>query len=389
LNVVAQDPSRSPAELRIEMVLPSLSTGGMEMVARDLACGLAARGHRVGMTCLEEEGELAATLRENGVPVSLVGCPGIRPNFVPGTGLSAHFLKRGPDVVHAHNAVWAKAALAAHSAEVPAMVASLHGFAHEEAWPSEPLRWWGARKSDLVVAVSPPLHRHLIEHTRVPAAKITVIANGIDTARFSPGERSGALRSRFDIKADVPLVGCVARLDPIKNHALLLAALKPVLAVFPETRLVLVGEGPLRQELERQAAEMALTDSVIFAGAFADTAPLYRDLDVFALGSLSEGTSISVLEAMASSVPVIATAVGGTPELLADGACGLLVPSGDAAAMADGIVGLLRDGGLRSRLAVRGRERAVSKFSLTAMVTAYEELYRSILRKKHEHSLVR
>jgi glycosyltransferase involved in cell wall biosynthesis len=269
------------------------------------------------------------------------------------------------------------------------VVSTWHGFAYGEGWHYEPLRWWGALHSDVVVAVSTPLRRHLIERTRIPASKVAVLPNGIDTARFAPGARSGTIRSHSGIAPDSPLIGCVARLDRIKNHALLLASLKLVLQSLPQTRLVLVGEGPLRQELESLVAEMGLSRSVIFAGAVADTAPLYRDLDVFVLPSLSEGTSISVLEAMACGVPVVATAVGGTPDLLGGGACGLLVPSGDAAAMASAIIRLLRNSELRSQLAANGRERVTSGFSQLAMVIAYEELYRSILRKKHALSSAR
>ena len=371
------------------MVLPSLAMGGMEMMARDLALGLAARRHRVGITCLEEEGELAVALRASDVSVSLVGCPGIRPNFFPDAKLKAHVAARGCHVVHAHNAVWAKAALASCSVRVPAKVSTLHGFAYGEGWQSELLRWWGALHSDVVVAVSAPLRRHLVQRTRIPASKVTVLPNGIDTARFAPGHRSGTIHARFGIAPGSSLVGCVARLDPIKNHGLLLASLKLVLLSLPQTRLVLAGEGPLRQELEALVSEMGISKSVIFAGAIADTAPLYRDLDVVVLPSLSEGTSISLLEAMASGVPVVATAVGGTPDLLAGGASGMLVPSGDAAAMASAVMRLLRDSELRSQLAAKGRERVTSNFSQLAMVIAYEELYHSILRKKHERSSAR
>jgi glycosyltransferase involved in cell wall biosynthesis len=361
----------------------------METMTRDLAFGLAERGHGVGITCIEEEGELAPLLREEGISVRLVKCPGIRSNFFPDAELIAHFAARRCDVVHAHNGVWAKAALASRSAHVPATVSTLHGFAFGERWPSEPLRWWGARNSDIVVAVSASLRRHLVERTRLPASKVTMLSNGIDTRRFAPGRPSGTMRTRFGIAADVPVVGCVARLDRIKNHIVLLASLKLVSASFPQARLVLVGEGPLHEELEAQAADMGLSNSVIFAGACADPALLYRDLDAFALASLSEGTSISVLEAMASGVPVVATAVGGTPDLLADGACGLLVPSGDSAAMAAAITRLLGDSKLRGQLAAAARERVVSGFSRSSMVIAYEELYRSILRNKHERSLAR
>jgi glycosyltransferase involved in cell wall biosynthesis len=381
--------SRSGLQLRIEMVLPSLVVAGMETMTRDLVLGLSALGHGVGVTCLEDEGALAEGLRENGVAVSLVPCPGIGANFRPDAALGAHFATLGCEVVHTHNGVWAKATLAAQAAGIPAVINTLHGFAHGEPWFHEPFRWWGARHTDKIVAVSASLRDHLIEKTHVPASRVTVLPNGIDTDRFAPGRRSGALRERFAIHPDAPLVGCIARLDPVKEHALLLAAFSRILLSHPDARLVLVGDGPLRGALEAQVAATGLSHAVLFAGNCPDPVPIYRDLDAFALASRSEGTSISILEALASGLPVIATAVGGTPDLLCGGECGLLVPSGDAEALANAIIRVLDEPALKAHLAEAGRARAVSAFSQTAMVEAYETLYWSVLENKRVRLAVR
>src|SRR5690348_16777699 len=118
----------------IEMVLPALVTGGMEMMVADLARALAARGHGVGITCLEAEGALAGRLREADIPVSVVPCPGKGPILRAHQGLRDHFLQRAPDIVHAHNGVWAKSALAARAARVPAILHTAHGFDRYEPW---------------------------------------------------------------------------------------------------------------------------------------------------------------------------------------------------------------------------------------------------------------
>src|SRR5215210_1707535 len=154
--------------LRIEMVLPSLVVAGMELMTCDLARGLAERGHQVGITCIVEIGQLAAALRGSGVSVTLVSCPGVRSNFIPDPKLSGYFRELGCDVVHAHSGAWTKAAVAARAARVPAIVSTMHGFGHREQWFEEPLRWWAACHTDLVVAVSAPLHRHLIDKTHIP-----------------------------------------------------------------------------------------------------------------------------------------------------------------------------------------------------------------------------
>ncbi|WP_414475748.1 glycosyltransferase [Microvirga sp. M2] len=365
------------APLAIEMILPSLATGGMETMTAALARALARRGHRVGVTCLESEGDLAEDLRRTGIPVSLVPCPGTVPLLRPHPGLREHFAARALDVVHAHNGVWVKAALAARAAGVPAVVHTAHGFAFGEPWFEDALRWWAGLRTDMVAAVSAPLREHLVHKARIPASRVSTLINGIDTMRFAPHGKSGLLRGAVGIGPDVPLVGCVARLDPVKNLALLVDAMTLVVRDLPGARLVLVGDGPVRESLREQAQAAGLGDRVLFPGTFADTAPVYRDLDVFVLPSLSEGTSISALEAMASGTPVVATAVGGTPELLGDG-CGVLVPPGDARVLADAIQGLLADPIGRSRMAQVARKRVLDRFSHADMVRAYERLYRQV-----------
>lgn len=366
--------------LAVEMVIPALVTGGMEMMTADLARALAARGHRVGITCLQAEGTLAGKLRNAGIPVSLVPCPGTIPILRAHPGLCSHFRRRTPDVVHAHNGVWAKAALAARAAGVPAVLHTAHGFDHDEPWFGDALRWWAGRHTDLVVAVSKSLHRHFVHKALVPASRTVTVLNGIDTSRFSPGPRSGLLREPLGIDGDIPLIGCIARLDPVKNHALLIEAMARLVQRSPDIRLALIGDGPLRDDIEAQVKAHGLEDKILLTGTVADTAPLYRDLDLFVLPSLSEGTSISVLEAMASGTPVVATAVGGTPWLLGEGACGRLVPSGKAEALSGAISELISDPDERSRLAGAGRARVLSEFDHASMVRTYERLYGQIAK---------
>jgi glycosyltransferase involved in cell wall biosynthesis len=172
------------------------------------------------------------------------------------------------------------------------------------------------------------------------------------------------------------VIGTVAGLKPVKDHFLLLDAFTIVRGEMPQVRLVIVGEGPLRAALEERARALAIADAVWFAGGVTDPAPVYRDLDLFVSSSKAEGTSISILEAMASGVAVVATSVGGSPDALAHGACGRLVPPADSARLASAIVSLLRERAERERLAAAARSRTVERYSENAMVEMYETVYR-------------
>jgi glycosyltransferase involved in cell wall biosynthesis len=364
--------------LSIEMVLPALPRGGMEVMVASLSRGLMQRGHRVGITCLEFAGDLANALVQEGIAVHVQPCPGSFPNFVADPKLRSHLAYRAPDVVHAHSGVWAKCARAARSAGVPIVVCTAHGFVHDEPWYTDWFRRLALRDIDMVLAVSDQLAEHLVDRVQLVPEKVMTLLNGVDTDQFTPGPRSGGLRERFGLPPSAIVVGCVARLDPIKNHAGLIEAFVLLRARRPDVKLVLIGEGPLEPTLRSMVVRLGLQQHILFAGAVDNMAPVYRDMDVLVLASHAEGTSISLLEALACGTTVVATAVGGTRRLLDEPSCGVLVPPGNTAAIADGIERALSDPLMVANMSKVGRAKVISNFSLSTMVDQYEDLYRRL-----------
>jgi glycosyltransferase involved in cell wall biosynthesis len=361
--------------LRIEFILPSLALGGMEMLVVSMVRPLIARGHRIGVTCIEEAGALAEAVQNAGATLSVVPTPGIR-TLVHAPMLRDHFARMRPDVVHAHNGVWEKASRAARQAHVPSVGHTLHGFSVAEPWFGTHLRRWGVRHSDWVVAVSTPVREYLAEQVGVPADRLHTIINGVDATRFHPGPRDGALRARLGIPHDALLVGCVARLDPVKDHATLVEAFARALSDLPpDAHLALVGDGPLRNDLRARIAGRGLEGRVHLAGVCTDAPMVYREFDALALASIAEGTPMTILEGMASGLAIVATAVGGIPQLLDEGA-GLLVPRGDHDALAAALCSVLTDAALRTQLGARARARAEAQFSADVMLDQYEAVYR-------------
>lgn len=360
--------------LRIEMVLPSLVAAGMEVLVARMVRALAARGHDVGVTCLESDGILAGPLRDEGFRVTVRETPGLTSIF-HAPALDGWLRELHPDVVHVHSGAWLKGAGAARRAGVRRVIATVHGILAPEPWHGPALMHLAARRTDRVVAVSDSLSTYLHRRVRVPARKLDVILNGVDTTRFAPRPHPGRLRAQLGLPPEALLVGHVARLDPVKNQPMLLDAFARVRQVVPSAVLVMVGDGPMRAALERQIETLGLQEGVKLAGLHPDPSSLYPEFDAFALSSTIEGTSMSLLEAMATGVPVVATAVGGTPALLQDGRAGVLVPSDDAVAFAAALVGLLTDRERRAQVGAAGRRRVETTYSEGAMLDQYEALY--------------
>jgi glycosyltransferase involved in cell wall biosynthesis len=354
------------SDLRVEMVTPTLHMGGMERLVVRMAHTFRERGLDAGITCLEDEGPLAEEARDRGVPVRLVPTPGLATNL-RAPRLSAHFAQRRLHVVHAHSGVWLKAARAARAAGIPGVVHTFHGIVENEPWYIRQQRRAASWSTSDIVAVSESLRTVLMEQSGIPGHRISVIINGVDVDHFSPGASKDGQGY---------VVGHVARLDPIKNQSMLLRAFGILRHSVPEARLVIAGAGPARVTLEALAKELGLESAVQFLGEVRDTAALYRTFDAFALSSISEGTSMSILEAMASGVPVVATAVGGTPALVRNGALAMLVPSQDPEALARALAALAAEPARRRALAGSARDFVVEHYSERAMLDRYAALYR-------------
>jgi glycosyltransferase involved in cell wall biosynthesis len=223
-----------------------------------------------------------------------------------------------------------------------------------------------------------------IEQTGVSPEKVVTIYNGVDAENFSTsGTRTtGQVLQPFGIPTDVPLVGSVGRFRPQKGYADLLVAMKQVKENAPTARLLLVGDAELQADLEAKAMSLGLDEVVTFAGVRTDVPEILTALDVFVLASLWEGMPNAILEAMAAGLPVVATAVGGTPEVVVDGVTGLLVPPRDPTALAQAITRLLDDPDLRQRMGRAGRERVLQHFSVEQMVKRTQTLYEQLLDAK-------
>jgi glycosyltransferase involved in cell wall biosynthesis len=368
--------------LRIEMVLPALPHGGMEMAVARLTARLIASGHSVGITCLETDGTLAQHFRDLGARVAVVPTLGLRTNL-RAPELEAHFRACAPHVVHTHSGAWLKGAHAARRAGVGRVIHTVHGLLDEEPWHGPLLKFAASRYCDAIVAVSEPLRAYMYERCHVSADRLHLIPNGVDTARYAPlsPASTGYWEARRQVAGDwaaFPLVAHIARLVPVKNQLLLLDAFAQVVATIGDARLLIAGEGPMRDALLGRIARLQLSDHVRLIGISDAVDRWLPAMDAFVLPSLAEGTSMSVLEAMSCGVCVIASAVGGTPAVLADGAAGRLVPVNDTQALAAALVSVLHDERARHTLASEGRRVAVARYDETRVVDQYLTLYRSV-----------
>lgn len=288
-----------------------------------------------------------------------------------------------PDVVNAH--LFRSVVVAAPLARwhgVPAVVETYHG---REAWRTGPLR--GSflpdrvlvRFVDRVIAVSEAARDFLVRAKGYPAAKVVVVANGRDLSVFIPGTERDPARKELGVDRSTPLVGVVGRLETQKGHLHLLDAWPHVVAEFPDARLVVIGEGSLHPALDDQARRLGIAGSVIFTGFRDDVPRLLDALDVLALPSLYEGMPLTAIEAAAMARPIVATAVDGTPEVVADGATGLLVPPADSAALSRALRTLLRDPQRARAMGGEGRRRALERFDLARHVEATAAVYRGVV----------
>lgn len=363
--------------MRVLHIVRCLETGGLESVVVDLATGLARDGFPPALLCLQRRGRLAETAERTAIPVAAWGVgEGLHPHLLARTAWLA--ARSRPVILHCHNLkplfyagaavrVWPRAQL----------VLTVHGEGGlgMAGWEGRYLR--AVARRGVVVAVSVATRDALRRAGWRGATGIEVIPNGVDTERFRPRERA-AWETLPGCRAGEQVIGVVARLAPEKDHATLLRAFREVAARNSLARLVLVGDGPLRRELERQADVLGIWPRVTFLGDRADVADLLPRIDLFWLPSRREGLSLVLLEAMACGLPVVATRVGGNSEVVLPGWTGWLVPPGDPRALAEALLALLADPERRRAFGRAGRQRVVAAFRRDQMIARYEALYRRL-----------
>ena len=360
---------------QVMQVVLSLSPGGTERLVIELSKRLHG-AHGMHVCCLDAPGAWADELTALGISVTALGR---RPGFSPAVGrqIARTAAMHGATVLHCHQYSPFVYGTLARLWRPMDVVFTEHG-RFSDAPPSMKRQVANrllSRVPSRVFSVSDDLRVHLTREG-FPERQVQVILNGIPmSATPSPAARREA-RMRLGLEPEHVVIGSVARLDPVKDFPTLVRAFDDVHRVLPHSRLVIIGDGPERDRLEGEIARMGLTDSVILTGLRQDVPSLLPALDIFANSSIFEGVSLTVLEAMAAAVPVVATRVGGTPEVVVDGETGRLVPARDVQAMAEALLSIATDAGTAARLAAGGRRRAERHFSIERMVDQYAAVYR-------------
>lgn len=332
------------------------------------------------------EGPLSNRLRSIGVGVVPFEIPRLL-SLAALVRLVRLFRQHRPDIVQSHGArTNLYAALAGRWARVPIIVCTIHNSLYD--YPISHIRrslyLIGERLtfalSDRVVCVADALAQDLTKRSGRDPRKIQVIRNGVDLNVFDPKTVDGStVRREFGLEKDTPLIGIVGRMTPQKGHRDLLTALVQIRAAVPAVRMLIVGDGPLREELVEYAARHRLDDCCIFTGMRDDIPIIMGTLDVVALPSLSEGLPFILLEAMAMGKAVVATRVNGVFEVVEDAVTALLVPPRAPDMLARAVITLLVKKELSSRLGAAARQHVERRFSLTLMMQQVERLYEELL----------
>lgn len=381
-------PDTVPQPPLVAHLIYRLDIGGLETLLVDTINRMPPGRYRHAVICLTDYTDFAQRITRPGVDLFALHKPA-------GLGLSTHadlfrLLRRlRPRILHTYNLGTIEYAATAWLAGVPVRVHAEHGRDARDPQGVNPkhnlLRRLLAPCIDRYVPVSRDLHGWLERVVRIPRARLQLIDNGVDTERFRPG-LPGA-KDMAEPWQDDPaafVIGTVGRLQDVKDQATLLEAFAILRRQLPQAplRLVLVGDGPLRSALAAQVAASGLQDSVWFAGARSDVAPVMRSFSLFALSSIAEGTPVTLLEAMASGLPVAATAVGGIPDLVEQDVSGSLVPPRDPHALAAAIAPYVREPALARRHGAAGRARVEQQYSMHAMLAAYVALYDELCQTK-------
>lgn len=367
-------------KLKILHVLDSLNVGGMERVVINVANGLDPTRFEQAVCCISRLGTAAHLLNAN-VQQFDMGKGDERALLMPWQ-IAKLIRRERPDLIHTQSWAGMDGVIARTLTRQGKLVHSEHGrnlpYIHHEPTKRKVVRRIAYELADAVFVVSEEMRQYFCRETGFARERMRVIHNGVDVTEIERADARG-VREEFGLAATDFVVGTVARFQETKDLPTLVRAFAQLRQRQPQAKLLLIGDGAERQRLQQLAEELRVATAVIITGIRHDVPRLLRALDAFALSSLSEGLPISVLEALAAGLPVVATSVGMLPELLREGENGFLVAPSDFAALAQRLELLATERDLAHRLGVAGKQTVECDYSLAAMLRRYEELYLSLV----------
>ena len=359
-----------------------MGIGGMERMIMDLCRYADPERFRFTVCCISVRGPLADQIEAEGVPVIFCKNQTRLGKYLRGLELGRILREQRADILHTHNTTaFIDGLIGARLAGVPVMI-------HTDHCKNYPIEWrWtiaehvASRLVDRVVAVSHHTKQELIRYERIPESKVSVIHNGINP-RLTRSASVEALRQELGLQDGQLVVGTIGRLEAQKGLDLFLDAIPRVAENAPEVRFLIVGGGSLEHDLKAQASRLGIADRVIFTGWRTDAIDLMQLLDCFVSTSNFEGLPMVLLEAMSFAKPIVATAVGGVPELVEDGFNGLTIDDREPGSVAAALLRVVKDDVLRKRLGQNSAARYEERFTARSMAAAYERIYDQYLQKK-------
>ncbi|MBM9514554.1 glycosyltransferase [Desulfogranum marinum] len=365
----------------IAYVVNSLNLGGTEHLVVQMS-EVYRNEHDILIICLDEPGLWAERLREQGIAVHCCRRqPGLDLNVARKIANICQFNK--VDIIHAHQCTaWFYSALSRLIYRKNKLLFEEHGRHYPEvySWKKNFINKLVIQHlTHVTVAVSEDVRKRLVKYEGLSQKNIQVVYNGVHSPVLISAEKRKKIRNIFGIAEDDFLIGSVGRLDAIKNYPMLLAAFARFVEKYPKAKLMLVGDGPEKKKLHELATELGCEADVIFTGYRSDATELLQCFDLFVLCSFSEGTSMALLEAMASSIASVVTDVGGNPELIVDKVNGWVITSDDDIALENVMLEAINNKKQTVHLAQMAKKRYEEQFTFEAMIARYRSMYSTLI----------